>query len=160
MAASQARRIFIASDHGGYELKKHLIESIKKMPEYVLDLGTDSNKSCDYPDFAKKLCEAITLTEGTELLHLHLDLGILICGTGLGMCMAANKYKGIRAANCYDEHTAKMAREHNAANVLCLGGRVLGKEEAEKIVKVFLSTEFSGEERHKQRIEKMMDAEK
>lgn len=138
-------KIYIGADHGGFELK----EEIKKQFKDMEDMGTDSTDSCDYPKIAEKVARKVA-TEG---------LGILICGTGIGMCMAANKIKGIRAAICYDEYTAKMAREHNNANILCLGGRTTKLEKAKKIVDIFLNTQPSDEERHKRRVKEVMDLE-
>jgi len=135
-------KILIASDHGGFELKEKIKAKLKKYD--VEDLG-GTEEPCDYPDYAKKLCKKIKKDE----------LGILICGTGIGMSIAANRFKGIRAALCYDEYSAKMSREHNDANVLVLGGRTLSFEKAEKIVDIWLNTKFSGEERHERRIRKI-----
>jgi len=138
-------KIYIACDHGGFQLKEHLIKFLKKSYE-IIDLGTDNEKGVDYPDFGKKLAKAV-LKEKTR--------GIGICGTGIGISITLNRFKGIRAALCHDEYTAKMAREHNNANVLCMGGRIVGVEEAEKIVDVWLSTDYSGEDRHTRRNNKV-----
>jgi ribose 5-phosphate isomerase B len=137
-------KIFIASDHGGFELKEKIKKHIKGSKLDFVDLGIDSAESTDYPIYAKILCN--------EILKNPDSKGILICGTGIGMSMAANRFKGIRAALCHDDYTAKMSREHNDSNVLCLGGRVLDDENAIKLVNVWLNTDFSGEERHKKRI--------
>ncbi|HYD03820.1 MAG TPA: RpiB/LacA/LacB family sugar-phosphate isomerase [Alphaproteobacteria bacterium] len=132
---------FIASDHRGYELKEHLKS---KFP--LIDLGTDNDKTkVDYPDYASKLSNYV-LKEKSR--------GILICGTGIGMSIAANRKKGIRAALCHDTDDAKLAREHNDANVLALKGSIKTKA-AEKIVEKFFNTDFSEEERHKRRIKKL-----
>ncbi len=143
-------QIFLGSDHGGFALKGFLKEKLGKGHE-VKDVGCESEESCDYPDFAEKVARAVANAKGS--------IGILCCGTGIGMCMTANKIKGIRAAVLWDEFSAKMAREHNNANVICLGGRVLGKEEALKLVEVFLESEFQGSnesgERHRRRVEKI-----
>lgn len=137
----------LGCDHGGYplmqEVKAHLDE---RKIEYK-DFGTYSTESCDYPDYAHKVGHAIQ--DGT------CDRGILICGTGLGISMAANKMKGIRAALCSDCFSARMSREHNDANVLCMGARVLGPGLADMIVDTFLETPFSNGERHKRRIAKI-----
>ncbi|MEE0955688.1 MAG: ribose 5-phosphate isomerase B [Eubacterium sp.] len=139
--------IALGCDHGGYplmqEVKAHLDE---RKIEYK-DFGTYSMESCDYPDYAHKVGHAIQ--DGT------CDQGILICGTGLGISMAANKMKGIRAALCSDCFSAQMSREHNDANVLCMGARVLGPGLADMIVDTFLATPFSNGERHKRRIAKI-----
>ncbi len=113
-----------------------------------MDLGAYSDKPVDYPLIGKKVAEKVAKSD---------SIGILICGSGIGMCMAANKIKGIRAALCYDEETAKAAREHNNANILCLGARTKSSKDYEKIIKTFLKTAFSKEERHRRRV-KQMDA--
>lgn len=142
--------IAIGSDHGGFLLK----ESVKKYLdgkniEYK-DFGTYNEESCDYPDYAKKVCDAV-ISEGYEK-------GLLFCGTGVGISMAANKCAGIRAVVCSDYYSAKYARLHNNANVLCLGGRVVGPGLAEELVEIFLFTEFEGG-RHARRVQKIMDIE-
>ncbi|MEE8885212.1 MAG: ribose 5-phosphate isomerase B [Eubacteriales bacterium] len=144
--------IALACDHGGYnlmqEVKKHLDD---QDIEYV-DYGTDSaDVSVDYPDYAHKVVKAIL--DGT------CDKGILICGTGIGISIAANRFKGIRAALCTDCYMAEMTRQHNDANILAMGGRVLGGGTACKIVDTFLTTPFSEGERHKRRIAKIEDTE-
>ncbi len=132
-------KIYIGSDHAGYELKFNLVSFImESFPEYeVFDCGTYSDDSVDYPDFAQKVCENV-LNDNRN------SLGILICGTGLGMSIAANKFKGIRAALCNDLFTAKLSRQHNDANVLVLGSRVIGYGVATEVVRNFLTTEFDG----------------
>ena len=138
--------ILIASDHAAFDLKQHLVTFLKEMHHEVDDLGVDRIESVDYPDFAHRLAEGIERGDGVQ--------GILICGTGLGMSMAANRHRGIRAGLCHDAYTAAMARKHNDANVLCLGARVLGVGVAEQIVRVFLSTPFEGG-RHQRRVDKI-----
>ncbi len=138
--------ILIASDHAAFDLKQHLVAFLKEMRHEVEDLGVDRIESVDYPDFAHRLSEGVQRGDGVQ--------GILICGTGLGMSMAANRHSGIRAALCHDAYTAAMARKHNDANVLCLGARVLGIGVAEQVVRVFLSTPFEGG-RHQGRIDKI-----
>ena len=122
--------IAIASDHGGFELKQTVMEYLKTTGTEFKDLGTYSAESCDYADFAYKVTDAVTKKEAR--------FGILICGTGIGMSIAANKARGIRAALCCDVFSARMARAHNDANVLCMGGRVTGAGHALEIVKAFL----------------------
>ena len=139
-------RLAIASDHGGLELKRALIEHLRASEYEVLDLGAEGPGSVDYPDFAEKLCKAI--------LAGRAERGILICGTGIGMSITANKFKGIYAALCTNEFMARMGREHNDSNVLCLGGRVLGDEVAKGIVDVWLNTSFAGD-RHTRRTGKI-----
>ena len=137
-------KIIIASDHGGFELKNIIKEYLTTNNYEVLDLGTNDTNSCDYPIYAQKLCK--------EILNGNFKRGILVCGTGLGMQIAANRNKGIRAVCVSDTFSAKMSREHNNSNVLCLGGRVLGKGLALEIVDNWLKTEFQGE-RHQKRID-------
>ncbi len=146
-------KIAIASDHGGFHLKEHIKKYLQDKNIEVLDHGTYSEESVDYPDFAAKLCEDITGGgSGAER-------GILICGTGIGISIAANKCKGIRAALCSDVFSAKMSREHNNANVLCMGARTVGVGPAEMIVDTWLTTEFLGG-RHQRRVDKIMALEK
>lgn len=144
--------IAIASDHAAYEFKNRIKEHLENNGIKVLDCGTfDKGKSCDYSDFAVEACKAVQTKK--------CEKAIVICGTGIGMSMAANKMKGIRCALCSDTFSARMTRLHNDANVLSLGERVLGLGLALDIVDTFLSTEFSGEERHVRRIEKVMKIE-
>lgn len=144
-------KIAIAADHGGFELKDSMVEYIKSLGNEVMDLGTNSADSVDYPDYAKKVCE--------EIQQGDTDLGILICGTGIGMSLAANKFEGIRAACVSDVYSAKMSRNHNNANVLCIGARVIGDEVAKLIIKTFLENEFEAG-RHQRRVDKIMAIEK
>lgn len=137
-------KICIGSDHGGYALKLELIEHLKARGFEVTDVGCDSDKSCDYPVYAKAVTDIITEKKA--------DLGILVCGTGIGMSMAANKVEGVRAALCHDVFSAKATREHNNANILCMGARVVGAGLAEMIVDTFVDTPFSNDERHIRRI--------
>ncbi|MFA5928516.1 MAG: ribose 5-phosphate isomerase B [Candidatus Margulisiibacteriota bacterium] len=140
-------RIAIGSDHGGYELKNALASHLKKIGVEVLDLGTmNAEGSVDYPDFAVKVAEYVNKDADNK--------GILICGTGIGMSIAANKIKGIRAALCHDEYTAEMAKRHNNANILVLGGRVLNAVQGAAIVDKWLGSEFDGD-RHARRLEKI-----
>jgi ribose 5-phosphate isomerase B len=145
-------KIAIGSDHGGFDLKTIIIDHLKKQGTEVTDFGTYSCDSCDYPDYAAPVCDAV-LTEKA-------DFGILICGTGIGISISANKIHGIRCALLGDVFSAKATRFHNDANVMALGGRVVGDGLALEIVDAFLSTPFSGDSRHAKRIEKMMKLEK
>ena len=145
-------KLAIASDHGGFELKGRIKKALLEMNYEIGDFGCENAESCDYPDYALKVANAVA--SGAA------QFGILVCGTGIGMSMAANKVKGIRAAVCCTTEQAKMAREHNNANILCIGGRVLHEEQAEQIVKTFLTTNFSNEERHLRRVNKIMEIEK
>ena len=143
--------IAIGCDHGGFELKNHVIKYLQDKGYEVKDYGTYSEDSVDYPDCAKPVCEAVISGEAEK--------GILFCGTGIGISMAANKYKGIRAALCSDVYSAKMTKQHNNANIICMGGRVIGRELAFMIVDAWLETEFEGG-RHANRIAKIHEIEK
>jgi len=138
--------IFIAADHAGYKLKEKITAYFKANNIEFKDFGTFSEESVDYPDYAGLVCKSVQ-ADGKSV-------GILICGTGIGMSIAANKYKNIRAALCTNEYMAKVTREHNDANVLCLGSRVTDDETALKMVSLFLNTEFS-HGRHEKRVEKL-----
>ncbi len=146
------KKIYIGADSAGYSLKGEFIKHLKELGYEVTDLGCDSEASCHYPEFASKVCEAVKA-------DLDSSFGILICGTGIGMSMCANKHKGIRAALCSDTYSARMTRAHNDANVLCIGARVTGLCLALDILDAFLSAEFEGG-RHATRIGMMMDIEK
>ena len=145
------KKIVMASDHAGFDLKNTLVEQLKNDGYEVEDAGTYSKDSCDYPVFAEKACR--------YMLDGKAELCILVCGTGIGMSMAANKVKGIRAACCSDTYSAKYTRLHNDANVLCMGGRVIGSGLACEITDVFLNTEFEGG-RHQRRVDQISDIEK
>ncbi len=136
--------IGIASDHGGLELKKEIIQHLEERNLEYIDYGTKSTDSCDYPVYARKVAQGI--------LGGECEKGILICGTGIGISITANRIKGIRAALCHDTFSAQATREHNDANILALGGRVVGPGLALKIVDTFLDTQFSGDDRHVRRI--------
>ena len=138
--------IALGCDHGGFGLKQEILSYLQQAGYAVNDLGCHSEESVDYPDIAERDCAAIGSRKA--------DRGILICGTGIGMSMAANRYRHIRAALCQEPFSARMSREHNDANVLCLGGRVLGPSLALDIVRVWLATEFAGG-RHLRRITMM-----
>lgn len=143
-------KVCIGSDHAGFALKGEIVQQLTEAGYDVQDLGTFSEQSCDYPDTAKQVGEAVA--QG------RFALGVLICGTGLGMSIAANKIGGIRAALCSDTFSARMARAHNDANVLCLGSRVVGAGLALDIVKAFLEGTFEGG-RHQRRVDKLSDLE-
>jgi ribose 5-phosphate isomerase B len=145
-------KIALACDHGGFPLKKIVKESILADGYTLIDLGTDSTESVDYPDFAEKLGLAITRGEA--------DRGILICGSGVGACIAVNKIRGVYAGICHDTYSAHQGVEHDNMNVLCLGARVIGTELAKELVKAFLSARFSNEERHVRRVNKIYKIEK
>ena len=138
-------KIGIGNDHSALELKAEIIELLKERGHEVVDYGTNSPESCDYPVYGEKVGRAVASGE--------VERGILICGTGLGISLAANKVKGVRAAVCSDCFSAEATRLHNDANILAFGARVVGPGLAEKIVDIFLDTEFSGVERHKRRVD-------
>lgn len=144
-------KIAIASDHAGYALKQTIIEYLNTQKIVLADLGAYSNASSDYPDFAEKIGAAILKNEATR--------GVLICGSGVGASVAANKINGIRAGLCHDTYSAHQGVEHDAMNVLVLGARVIGEELAKELVNAFLTAEFSGEERHRRRLEKVIALE-
>lgn len=143
--------IAIGSDHGGFELKEAIKSLLVDRAVIVQDLGTDNGDSVDYPDFAEKVARKVSSGEA--------DKGILVCGTGIGMSIVANKFPGVRAALATDTYMAKMAKQHNNANILVLGGRVIDKNEAREMVEIWMDTEFEGG-RHQVRLEKIKDLEK
>lgn len=140
-------RIVLGSDHGGFELKKELTEGLREGGYVVTDIGTHSTDASDYSDYAHQAARG--------LIAGKFDRAILVCGTGVGMAMSANRHPGVRAVNCSDVFTARFSRSHNDANVLALGGRVVGFGLAWEIVKTWLTTEFSGDPRHVRRIGKI-----
>lgn len=145
-------RVAVGSDHAAYMepkpyYKPEIVKHIEALGHEVVDCGTNGPDPVDYPDYAAKVCDV--------LLQGKADCGVLICGTGIGVGMAANRYRGIRAATCATPDMARLAREHNDANVLCIGRRMLSLEECLELVDIFLTTPFSQVERHKRRIEKL-----
>ena len=138
--------IYLGSDHGGFELKEKIFKHLLLDGDGYQDCGTYNKNSCDYPDFALKVVEGVKKE--------NYNLGILICGSGIGMSMAANRDPKIRAALCYDEITAKFSREHNNSNILCLGERIIKIEKSLRILDMWLKTPFSNEHRHNRRIQK------
>lgn len=145
------KTVVIGCDHGGYELKLPILAYLAEEGYRVVDVGCNSTDSVNYPDYADKLCNVITSGKA--------DIGILICGTGIGMSMAANKHPGIRAACCENTYSARMTRAHNDANVLCLGARVIGAGLAVDMVELFLNTDFLGG-RHSTRVEMLNELDK
>ena len=143
-------KIAVASDHRGFIIKGKILDLLKDLGEDGLDFGPVASESVDYPDFASKVAGAVS--NGT------LDRGILICGTGIGMCIAANKFPRIRAANCHDDLTAEMSRLHNDSNILCLSADLLGDRLINRMVEIWVKTEFEGG-RHARRIEKISQLE-
>jgi ribose 5-phosphate isomerase B len=147
MIKSNSQKIIIACDHAGFDLKEFLIKELSDVGFKILDLGCDSaEKSVDYPDYAKKLCKKIT--------NKNQFKGILICGSGIGVSIAANRFSHIRAALCQNSKTARLARAHNNSNVICLGARIVKPKVALASVKSFLSTDFE-QGRHEKRVEKL-----
>ena len=144
------KKVLIACDHGGVELKTQLAGDLAGWDYEVVDLGVNDTTSVDYPEYGLKLARQIAQGEA--------ELGVLVCGTGIGMSITANKVPGIRAAMVGDEFSARMARQHNNANVICLGGRVLGPDRARAILKAFLDAEFEGG-RHQRRLDLITAAE-
>ncbi|MBI1317314.1 MAG: ribose 5-phosphate isomerase B [Candidatus Hydrogenedens sp.] len=145
-------KIAVGSDHAGFEepppyYKPALVEHLQALGHEVIDCGPSGPGSVDYPDFAKKVCEVILAGDA--------EMGVLLCGTGMGISMAANRFKGIRAAVCDRPEMAWLAREHNDANVLCLGKRLLSLREALNLIDIFLATPFSNGERHQRRVTKI-----
>jgi ribose 5-phosphate isomerase B len=146
-------RVAIGSDHAGYHLKAHLRDWLRAHKIDARDVGSDSlDPGDDYPDFARAVAESV--------LHRECELGIMICSTGVGSCIAANKIPGVRAALCHDPFSARMSRLHNDANVLCLGANVIAPGLAEEILSVWLDVGFSGEPRHRRRIDKVTRLER
>src|SRR5512147_2209890 len=144
-------KLAIGCDHGGFELKEEILKFIKTVANIqVSDFGPKERESVDYPDYGAKVAEAVS--------NGSMDRGVLICGTGIGMSMVANRFPGVRAALCHDHFTAQMSREHNDANILVMGERVLGKGVALEIVKTWLETPFGGG-RHQLRLNKIADLE-
>lgn len=143
-------RIAIGSDHRGYAVKQKLIELLKQLGQEVVDVGANSTESCDYPDIAGIV--------GGQVSRHEVDRGILICGTGIGMSIVANKFPGVRAAPCHDDLSAEMSRRHNDLNVLCLSADMLGEKLIDRMVEIWLTTDFEGG-RHARRVEKIQQVE-
>jgi ribose 5-phosphate isomerase B len=145
-------RIAIAADHAGYPLKQILIADLQQAGHEVADLGThDPTKPDDYPDYAELACEALRAAKA--------ERGIIVCGSGVGVTVAANKFPGIRAGLCHDTYSAHQGVEHDDMNVLCVGARIIGSELAREIVHAFIRAKFSGEERHARRLSKVKSIE-
>jgi len=137
----------IGCDHAGFELKQEILSLLEGLRIPVIDYGTDGNKSVDYPDYGEKVSQAVSSG--------NVERGILICGTGIGMSIVANKFPGVRASLCHDVFSARMSRLHNDANILVLGGRVIDKDSAKEIVRAWLDTSFEGD-RHRRRLDKIV----
>ena len=141
-----SRPLAIASDHAGFEMKEHLKTVLQRLGVPFEDLGTHTTDSVDYPDYARKVANALSAGRA--------DRGVLVCGSGQGMAMAANRHRGVRAALAADEETARLSREHNDANVLAIGGRLVDRARAERILQIWLETPFAGG-RHAERVAKI-----
>jgi ribose 5-phosphate isomerase B len=144
-------RYAIGGDHAGFSLKQEVSELLQDMSIEILDCGTHTNESCDFPDFAESV--AVAIRDG------HVDRGILVCGSGVGVSVAANKFPGIRASLCHDTYSARQGVEHDDMNVLCIGARVIGPELAFECVKSFLGARYTPEERHARRLAKILEIE-
>ena len=146
-------KISLAADHNGFDLKKEISDQLESEGYEVIDVGPHSHDPLDdYPDYAKKLADSVSRGESLR--------GIMICGSGVGASVASNKVKGIRAAVCHDIYSAHQGVEHDDMNVLCLGSRIVGSEVARELVRAFITAEFTGEERHQRRLDKVLDMEK
>jgi ribose 5-phosphate isomerase B len=143
-------KIAVASDHRGYAVKSKILNMIGAFGHQGLDFGPESSEMVDYPDFASKVARAVSLKQ--------VDRGVLICGSGMGMCIVANKYDGVRAAPCHDDLTAEMSRLHNDSNVLCLSADLLGERLVSRMMEIWLATEFEGG-RHSRRLDKIAEIE-
>lgn len=143
-------KIALGSDHRGVDVKSHILETVRGLGHEAQDLGANGDDSVDYPDYASKVAGAVS---GGQV-----DRGILICGTGIGMCIVANKFDGVRAAPVHDDLTAQMSRQHNDANVLCLSSDLIGEQVLDRLIEIWLKTEFEGG-RHQRRIEKISGIE-
>ncbi len=146
-------KISLAADHNGFDLKNEISDQLEREGHEVIDVGPHSHDPLDdYPDYAKKLANSVSRGESLR--------GIMICGSGVGASVASNKVKGIRAAVCHDIYSAHQGVEHDDMNVLCLGSRIVGGEVARELVKAFITAEYTGEERHQRRLDKVLDMEK
>jgi ribose 5-phosphate isomerase B len=146
----ESMRIAVGSDHRGTEMRAKLIELLGRLGQEVIDTGFHGKGACDYPDIA--------IAVARKVANREVDRGILICGSGLGMCIAANKVPGVRAAPCYDDVTAELSRRHNDLNVLCLSGDMLGERLVDRVVEIWLKTPFEGG-RHARRLKKIAEME-
>ncbi|MGA2820735.1 MAG: ribose 5-phosphate isomerase B [Anaerolineales bacterium] len=144
-------RVALGFDHAGFPLKSTVIEAVRAAGQETVDLGTYNEQKVDYPDYAEKVARA--------LLQGQAERGILVCGSGVGVCIAANKFKGIYAGVCHDTYSAHQAVEHDNMNVLCLGARIIGPELAAEIIRAFLGARFSQEQRHQRRVRKIVQFE-
>lgn len=149
---SPLMRILLGADHGGFALKQELAQRLRSAGHDVVDLGAhEYDAKDDYPDFALAVARGVAEGRG--------ERGLIVCGSGVGACVAANKVRGVRAALCHDTYSAHQGVEHDDLNVLCLGGRIIGGALAREVVEAFVNATFSGEERHRRRLQKVLDAE-
>lgn len=146
------RQVALGGDHAGFEMKAWLVEKLQSAGLEVVDCGTHDDRPCDFPDLAEAVCLA--------LLAGKVQRGILVCGSGVGVSVAANKIPGIRASLCHDSYSAHQGVEHDDMNVLCIGARVIGPELANEVVASFLSASYAPQPRHKQRVDKILDLER
>jgi ribose 5-phosphate isomerase B len=144
-------RIAVGSDHAGYQYKQVLADHLREAGHEVVDLGTDGPQSVDYPDYARAVAEAVARGE--------VERGLLVCGSAVGVCIVANKVPGIRAGVCHETYSARQAVEHDDMNVLCLGERVIGIEVAREVTDAFVAARFADEERHRRRLNKLLEVE-
>jgi len=151
MAKKNAPRIAVGADHAGFQVKERVKEELQKEGFEVIDFGTHTGDSVDYPDYARLVARSVSQAESNR--------GVLVCGTGIGMAITANKFRGIRAATCNDTYTARMAAEHTDANVLCVGARVVDADHAVAIVREWLKAKFTGG-RHQRRIDKISEIDR
>jgi RpiB/LacA/LacB family sugar-phosphate isomerase len=142
----------VGSDHAGFELKQEMVKLLAGLGHHVVDVGTHSLEAADYPDYARAVSR--------EVIENRAERGFIICGSGVGACVAANKIKGIRAGTCHDTFSARQGVEDDDMNVLCLGARIIGIELAREIAKAFLAAKFSGLERHQRRLNKVLEIER
>jgi ribose 5-phosphate isomerase B len=152
MTNTLSLRVALGGDHAGFLLKTAVARRFTPLVTTLIDCGTDNQQSCDYPDFA--------VAVSRQLIQGHADRGIVICGSGVGVSVAANKIPGIRAAICHDTYSAHQGVEHDDMNVLCIGGRIIGSELAFDIIEVFLKAQYKPQERHARRVEKVLEIEK
>jgi len=145
-------RVAVGADHAGFPLKDTVIEQLESLGHEVIDCGTHNTEAVDYPDFAQAVAEKVSSGET--------ERGIVLCGSGVGATVAANKVPGVRACLCHDTYSAHQGVEHDDLNVLCLGARIIGPALASEIVRAFISAKFSGEERHRRRLHKVLEIEK
>lgn len=143
-------KIAVGSDHRGTGVKTHIIDAVRALGHEAEDCGANTDESVDYPDYASRVAQAVS--DGT------VDRGILICGTGIGMCIVANKFDGVRAAPVHDDLTAQMSRQHNDANIVCLSADLIGEQVLDRLIEIWLKTEFEGG-RHQRRLDKISDIE-